>query len=109
MTDEIRLVWDADAIQRGIADCMRSNGRAMRARDAANKSLMPVSARVAAMTDKQLEVVIAALVKRKDALDVDSAEYRFINRCLNGLRYSYELAGPIWEDLDPMGWGATPP
>jgi hypothetical protein len=53
------------------------------------------------MTDEQLETIIAALVKRKDALDVDSAEYRFINRCLNGLRYSYEMAGPIWEDLDP--------
>jgi hypothetical protein len=61
------------------------------------------------MTDEQLETIIAALVKRKDALDVDSAEYRFINRCLNGLRYSYEMAGPIWEDLDPMGWGTTPP
>jgi hypothetical protein len=29
-------------------------------------------------------------------------------RELNGPRYSHEDAGPIWEDLDPMGLGATP-
>jgi hypothetical protein len=30
-----------------------------------------------------------------------------LERELTGLRYSYEDAGPIIEDLDPFGWGAT--
>jgi hypothetical protein len=32
-----------------------------------------------------------------------------LNRVLNGLRYKYEEAGPIWESIDIFGWGATPP
>jgi hypothetical protein len=42
------------------------------------------------MTDAQLTAVITELVRRKDALEHDSAEYQFIERQLNGLRYSYE-------------------
>jgi hypothetical protein len=30
-----------------------------------------------------------------------------LERELTGLRYSYEEAGPIIEDLDPFGWGGT--
>jgi hypothetical protein len=37
-----------------------------------------------------------------------AAERTMINRVLNGLRYSYEDAGPIWESLD-ISWHATPP
>jgi hypothetical protein len=36
-----------------------------------------------------------------------SAEHRMLERELTGLRYSYEEAGPIIEDLDPFGWGGT--
>jgi hypothetical protein len=46
-------------------------------------------------------------VYRKKKLDLDSPECRFIDRILTGLRYSYEDAGGIIEDLDPFGWGAT--
>lgn len=55
----------------------------------------------------ELEATIAALVKQKNAAPMDSAEYRFFERQLNGLRYSREHAGPIWESLDDY-WGATP-
>lgn len=61
------------------------------------------------MTEQELEQLIAELVKRKQAVDIDGAEYAFLQRQLNGLRYGYEEAGPIWEGLDPFGWGATPP
>jgi len=61
------------------------------------------------VTDDQLEKIIRDLVERKKPLDVDSAEYAFLQRQLNGLRYRYEGAGGIWEDLDPCGWDATPP
>ena len=47
-----------------------------------------------------LEQTIDALVHRKKNLDLDSPERRFINRILTGLRYSYEEAGGIIEDLD---------
>jgi hypothetical protein len=47
-----------------------------------------------------LEQTIDALVYRKKKLDLDSPERRFINRILTGLRYSYEKAGGIIEDLD---------
>jgi hypothetical protein len=53
-----------------------------------------------------LEQTIDALVYRKKKLDLDSPERRFINRILTGLRYSYEEAGGIIEDLD-FDWGAT--
>ena len=53
-----------------------------------------------------LEQTIDALVYPKKKLDLDSPERRFINRILTGLRYSYEKAGGIIEDLD-FDWGAT--
>jgi hypothetical protein len=52
-----------------------------------------------------LEQTIDALVYRKKKLDLDSPERRFINRILTGLRYSYEEAGGIIEDLD-FDWDA---
>lgn len=62
------------------------------------------------MDDDTLERIIGALVTRKNAADEASAEYRMLIRQLAGLRYSYELAGPIIEELDPF-WGeeCTPP
>jgi hypothetical protein len=54
-----------------------------------------------------LEQTIDDLVYRKKNLDLDSAECQFIDRVLTGLRYSYEEAAGIIEDLDPFGWGAT--
>jgi hypothetical protein len=56
-----------------------------------------------------LEKTIAALVERKNALPLGSAEHSMLLRVLNGLRYSYEDAGPIWESLDPFGWRAILP
>ena len=58
-----------------------------------------------------LEQIIADLVYRKNACPEDSAERRFYERQLAGLRYTYEEAGGIIEELDPFGWGAscTPP
>jgi hypothetical protein len=53
-----------------------------------------------------LEQTIANLVDRKKELDIGSPEYQLINRILTGLRYSYEDAGGIIEDLD-FDWGAT--
>lgn len=58
------------------------------------------------MTERELEQTIAALVKRKNAAEEDSAEYLFAMRQLQGLRYSYEGAGGIIEELDPWGWGS---
>jgi hypothetical protein len=52
-----------------------------------------------------LEQTIDALVYRKKKLDLDSPERQLINRILTGLRYSYEDAGGIIEDLD-RDWGA---
>jgi len=60
------------------------------------------------MTEEQLEAIIAPLVKRKWDVSTSDAEIEFINRVLNGLRYQYEMAGPIWEGLDDC-WGATRP
>ncbi len=57
-------------------------------------------------TTMDLEKIIDELVYRKKKLDLDSPEYQFINRILTGLRYSYEDAGGIIEDLD-FDWGAT--
>jgi hypothetical protein len=53
-----------------------------------------------------LEQTIAALVKRKTALPVESAERQLIDRELTGRLYSYKDAGGIIEDLD-ADWGAT--
>lgn len=57
--------------------------------------------------ERELEKIIADLVRRKKT--ARPAEKRMLNRVLNGLRYTYENAGGIWEDLDPFGWQATPP
>jgi hypothetical protein len=54
-----------------------------------------------------LEKTIAALVERKQG--ASEAERAMIKRVLNGLRYSYEDAGGIWERLDPFGWSAILP
>lgn len=59
------------------------------------------------MDEDQLRATIADLVARKQR--ASAAECEFIQRVLNGLRYSYENAGGIWEEMDPFGWGATPP
>jgi hypothetical protein len=57
-----------------------------------------------------LEQIIRDLIKRKNACPEDSAEQRFYERQLAGLRYTYEEAGGIIEELDRY-WGAdcTPP
>jgi hypothetical protein len=55
-----------------------------------------------------LEQTIADLVARKYAKGVSDAEVAMLDRVLNGLRYTYEEAGPIWEGLD-HSWDATPP
>ena len=60
-------------------------------------------------TDPELEEIIAELIRQKYAAPEGSAEYFLAMRALAGLRYSRELAGPIMEDLDPWGWGATSP
>lgn len=52
-----------------------------------------------------LEKTIADLIERKNAAPEGSAEYLLAKRALAGLRYSYEMAGPIMEDLDPFEWG----
>lgn len=57
-------------------------------------------------TDPELEKTIADLLEVKRTARKDSAEYWLAMRQLAGLRYSYEAAGPIMEDLDPIGWGA---
>ena len=59
-----------------------------------------------AETTMDLERIIDELVYRKKKLDLDSPERQLINRILTGLRYSYEDAGGIIEDLD-RDWGAT--
>ena len=51
-----------------------------------------------------LEQTIRDLIDRKNAAPEDSAEQRFLERQLRGLRYTYEDAGGIIEDLDPC-WG----
>jgi hypothetical protein len=63
----------------------------------------------AQMTDEQLEQIIIDLIERKYTAPADSAERRLILNQLNGLRHSYELAGPMMEDLDPKEWGVTTP
>lgn len=59
-------------------------------------------------TEEELEQIIGDLVKRKYAPETSEAEQEFIDRVLNGMRYTYEKAGDIWEGLDDY-WGATPP
>jgi hypothetical protein len=52
-----------------------------------------------------LEQTIRDLIRRKYACAKDSAERRFYERLLTGLRYSCEEAGGIMESLDPREWG----
>ena len=63
---------------------------------------MPAQLKRPNETTMDLEQTIDALVHRKKNLDLDSPERRFINRILTGLRYSYEEAGSIIEDLDSV-------
>jgi hypothetical protein len=51
-----------------------------------------------------LEQTIRNLINRKNAAPEDSAEQRFYERLIRGMRYSYEDAGGIIEELDPC-WG----
>jgi hypothetical protein len=51
-----------------------------------------------------LEQIIKTLIWRKRT--ARGAELQLIERELRGLRYSYETAGGIIEDLDPIGWGS---
>jgi hypothetical protein len=60
------------------------------------------------MDEDELETIITALVKRKYATRSEP-QRELIQRMLNGMRYTYEQAGPIWESVDPNGWDATPP
>jgi len=46
--------------------------------------------------ERELEKIIADLVRRKKT--ARPAEKRMLNRVLNGLRYTYENAGGIWDD-----------
>lgn len=57
------------------------------------------------MSEAELERIIADLVARKNATEMESAEWLFYERQLAGIRYSHELAGGIIEDLDPY-WGS---
>jgi len=66
----------------------------------------PMTVKRANETTMDLEQIIDDLVYRKKKLDLDSPERQLINRILTGLRYSYEDAGGIIEDLD-RDWGAT--
>jgi hypothetical protein len=59
--------------------------------------------------EEELERIIADLIEQKHAAEEGSAEYHFVMRQLSGLRFTRELAGPIMEELDPFGWGATQP
>jgi hypothetical protein len=59
-------------------------------------------------TDRELEQIIADLIERKYAAPESSAEYLLAKRALAGLRGTYEMAGPIMEDLDPLEWGYEP-
>jgi hypothetical protein len=54
-----------------------------------------------------LETTIADLVERKNAEPLESPARRFLERQLAGLRYSYEEAGGMIEDLDPLYWGSS--
>jgi hypothetical protein len=56
-----------------------------------------------------LEKAIAALIEHRNTAPEGSPAHRLAVRELAGLRYSYEEAGPIMEDLDPLEWGAVTP
>ena len=54
---------------------------------------------------EHLEAVVVDLIERKYAAREGSAEHRMAIRQLIGLRLSREEAGPMMEDLDPLGPG----
>ncbi len=56
---------------------------------------------------KDLEATIADLVERKNAEPLESPTPRFLERQLAGLRYTYQEAAGIIEDLDPLYWGSS--
>ena len=56
------------------------------------------------MTENELERIIETLVERRYAAPEGSAERLMAERQLKGLRYTYQGAGGIIEDLDPE-WG----
>jgi hypothetical protein len=55
--------------------------------------------------EKTLERTIAALIARKDAEANGSTARLELERQIRDLRYSYENAGGIIEEMDP-DWGA---
>src|SRR5262249_26038854 len=57
--------------------------------------------------EQELEAIIADLIRRKYAAPEGSPERQLVLRELAGLRSSWELAGPIMEELDPKEWGVT--
>ena len=57
----------------------------------------------------ELEQRIYEPLKAKRAATEGSAEHRLAVREPAGLHSTYEMAGPIMEDLDPWEWGATNP
>jgi len=54
----------------------------------------------------ELEQRIYEPLKAKRAATEGSAEHRLAVREPAGLHSTYEMAGPIMEDLDPLEWGA---
>ena len=57
----------------------------------------------------ELEQRIYEPLKAKRAATEGSAEHRLAVREPAGLHSTYEMAGPIMEDLDPLEWGAMCP
>jgi hypothetical protein len=54
----------------------------------------------------ELEKTIRDLVERKNAAREGSAAWAFYRRQLQALRYRYEEAGGIIEEVDEWGWGS---
>ena len=54
-----------------------------------------------------LEPRIRELLQIRRETREGSARHRMATRALNALRNSFELAGPIIEDLDPIEWGGS--
>ena len=57
----------------------------------------------------ELEKTIADLIEHKNVAPEGSAGYRLAVSELAGLRFSREEAGPIMEDLEPVGAGSYVP
>src|SRR5262249_55104749 len=93
-------------VQRGHPCARKAGGHAPKACTPHAGRVHAQSGRRLDMTDADLKAMIAELIRQKYAAEKGSAEYLLIKRQLVGLRGSYEMAGPIMEDLDPFGWGA---